>query len=208
MSHLDQLFDQLASLPEAALVAQRLNALLEAEAEKRRQFYELVHEDVNAEFINGDVVFQSPVKKKHWEVCTNLSTFLNYHVLQTKTGIVGTEKVMIRLTRNDYEPDICFFNREKAAAFTPDQLLFPAPDFIVEVTSESTRRNDYGVKFNDYAAHGVTEYWIVDPDAQSIEQYLLENGEYVLQQKLLHRGLLQAMAVAGFEIELERIFGT
>ena len=64
---------------------------------------------------------------------------------------------MVSLTRNDYEPDICFFGVAKAAQLTPDQMRFPVPDLVVEVLSETTQAVDRGVKFDDCAAHGVAE---------------------------------------------------
>lgn len=90
---------------------------------------------------------------------------------------------MVSLTLNDYEPDICYFNAAKAAAFQPDQMRFPAPDFIVEVLSASMEANDRGVKFDDYAAHGVAEYWLIDPDTQTVEQYRLHGDAYELAIK-------------------------
>ena len=70
---------------------------------------------------------------------------------------------MISLTRNDYEPDICYFNKEKSQHFTDDQLLFPAPDLVVEVLSKSTEQTDRTIKFKDYENHNVLEYWIIHP---------------------------------------------
>lgn len=57
-------------------------------------------------------------------------------------------------------------------------MKYPPPDFVVEVLSPSTARNDRGVKFVDYAANGVAEYWIVDPKLESIEQYVLQADRY------------------------------
>lgn len=54
------------------------------------------------------------------------------------------EKATIGLTRNDYEPDICFFTAEKAAQFTEDQMIFPTPDFVVENPLEKHRRQRPG----------------------------------------------------------------
>ena len=90
--------------------------------------------------------------------------------------------------------------------FKPDQLLFPAPDLAVEVLSESTRENDYGVKFEDYAHHGVSEYWIVDPVNQSVEQYFLKDGYFHLFQKLAGSGILKSRTVKGFEMDIQSIF--
>ena len=132
-----------------------------------------------------------------------LSAFVTLHDL----GYVGYEKIMVSLTRNDYEPDICFFGTAKAAQLTPDQMRFPAPDFVVEVLSETTQAVDRGVKFDDYAAHGVVEYWIVDPVTETLEQYRLpENGDvYELVIKAM-TGQVRSVAVPGFEIPVRAIF--
>lgn len=47
------------------------------------------------------------------------------------------------------------------------------PDLMVEILSPSTAKNDMAVKKNLYQREGVTEYWIVDPDARAVEQYRL-----------------------------------
>jgi Uma2 family endonuclease len=58
------------------------------------------------------------------------------------------------------------------------QMRFPAPDFIAEILSPSTEENDRNIKSTDYAAHGVSEYWIIDPAYRIVEQYLLEKNRF------------------------------
>jgi hypothetical protein len=58
-----------------------------------------------------------------------LSVFAGHNKLAKQ----GIEKLMVSLTRNDYEPDVCFWKSERATQFTSEQKLFPAPDFIAEV---------------------------------------------------------------------------
>jgi Uma2 family endonuclease len=86
-------------------------------------------------------------------------------------------------------------------------MRFPAPDLVVEVISESTEQNDRGVKFDDYAAHGVQEYWIVDPDAETLEQYHLAEGEdsYRMVIKAM-TGQVRSFAIPGFEIPVRAVF--
>jgi Uma2 family endonuclease len=119
--------------------------------------------------------------------------------------MVAVEKTMIRLTRNDYEPDICFWRKERTVDFQPKQSAFPAPDFVVEILSDSTRERDYGIKLTDYARHGIQEYWIIDPDLQTIEQYLLRGNEYELIQKL-REGALASEVIAAFTINVREVF--
>lgn len=53
-----------------------------------------------------------------------------------------------------------------------------APNLVIEILSDSTRRYDRLTKFNLYQQAGVQEYWIVDPDAQVVLVHTLEDGQY------------------------------
>jgi Uma2 family endonuclease len=201
------LMEQLLSSPRLPVVVQQLHDLLDDEAQRRAQFIDTVLESEKAEFINGEKIVQSPAKYKHTAVVGNLFNLLNNYARVHALGWVGFEKVMISLTRNDYEPDICFFNAKTAAAFHPDQMRFPAPDFVVEVLSTSTEAIDRGVKFEDYAAHGVSEYWIIDPDTETVEQYRLVGDRYELAIKA-QTGEVRSFAAPGFVIPVRAIFDT
>lgn len=206
MESREVLLDKLKSAPDVLLLIEELQQKIAAEATERQKFYDLVHEDHKAEFINGEIIFHSPVKRQHWRVSANLCALLIPHVNEHQLGEVGVEKAMIRLTRNDYEPDICFFTKEKAKDFTPDQMLFPAPDFVVEITYPSTEKVDREEKFIDYAAHGIPEYWIIDPEKQALEQYALEGRNYELRQKLIRKGSVESLVIKGFEVDLASVF--
>ncbi|MDQ3490032.1 MAG: Uma2 family endonuclease [Acidobacteriota bacterium] len=192
-------------MPNAVLFARKLDAALKAEQKKRQHFYKIIDENRKMEFINGEILFQSPVKLLHNEATGNLFQLLKAYVSTNKLRFVGIEKILVSLTRNDYEPDVCFFGNEKSKSFTPKQMQFPAPDFVVEVVSDSTERTDRETKFQDYAAHGVREYWIVDPDKATVEQYLLQSEEYELLLKAKD-GEIESIAIEGFRIPIRGIF--
>jgi Uma2 family endonuclease len=179
-----------------------------AERTRRNAFREWLDEDKKAEFINGEIIMHSPVKKSHWQVSGHLSVLLNAYVGLRKLGIVAVEKALISLTRNDYEPDLSFFSKNTAATFYADQMVFPAPDFIVEILSKSTAKYDKGIKHKDYAAHGIREYWIIDPDQQTIEQYLLigEDLKYMPARIYHVNDDIKSAVIDGFEIPVLAIF--
>jgi len=199
------LLDKLLHSPRLPIYVQEIQAVLADEAQKRQRFYDQITEQDKAEFINGEIIFHSPVKLRHNLASGHLYRLLSTFVMQHDLGFVGYEKIMISLTRNDYEPDICFFVKARAAAFKPDQMHFPAPDFIVEVLSASTAGADRGVKFDDYAAHGVAEYWLIDPVTETVEQYTLQNQAYELVIKA-QTGQIVSRAVPHFEIPIRAIF--
>jgi len=200
---------QLIHSPKLPFYVREFRSLLEEEQKKRERFYREMREDQKVEFINGKVIMQSPVKLRHSDVSERLFILLSTYVKKHKLGKVGHEKLLITLTRNDYEPDICFFRADRAAAFRPDQMKFPAPDFVVEVLSPSTEAVDREIKFDDYAAHGVAEYWIIDPDRETVEQYILKGSggraTYELSVKV-KAGNIESAAVEGFDIPVRAIF--
>lgn len=199
--HLSAILDS----PAAPVLVSRLQTQLEAERQRRQQFYQDIDDDMKVEFINGEIVVHSPVKKEHTDATGFLYMLLNPFVRLAKLGYVGYEKVLTALTRNDYEPDVVFFGAEKAAQFRKGQWKYPAPDFVVEILSESTEARDRGIKFQDYEAHGVSEYWIIDPEEESVEQYFLHEGCFKLHLKA-QRGLIESRAVKGFQIDIRAIF--
>ena len=197
--------EQTLEMPNAVLFVRKVKAALKAEREKRRHFYEIVEENKKMEFINGEIIFHSPVRLQHNRATKLLCGLLNTFVAKHRLGFVGIEKIMISLTRNDYEPDVCFFGNEKAKKFTSKQAQFPAPDLVVEVLSDSTEKYDRETKFQDYAAHGVSEYWIIDAEKEIVEQYFLENEQYELLLKAKD-GEIESVVLPNFRIPIRAIF--
>ena len=197
--------EQTLEMPDAALFVRKVQSALEAEAVKRRHFYEIVEENKKMEFINGEIIFHSPVRKQHNSATKLLCGLANAFVIKHKLGFVGVEKIMISLTRNDYEPDVCFFANENAQHFTERQLQFPAPDFVVEVLSDSTAKYDREIKFQDYAAHSIGEYWIVDAENKTIKQFVLQNERYELQLKA-RDGHIESKVLSDFKIPIRAVF--
>ncbi len=181
---------------------------IKEETRRRKEFYKWVTEEVKAEFINGEVVVHSPVKKRHWDANTLLSRLLSAYIDLNELGSIGFEKVMISLTRNDYEPDIVFFSSEKVATFNEDQVLFPEPDFIAEILSPKTAKYDRTVKRDDYAMHGIPEYWIIDPVKKRLEQYLLPKESTKYFPPKIHQSgeIVESKVIKGFKINMDAIF--
>lgn len=192
-------------MPHAFLILQKAQEALEKEQELRQHFYENIEENKKMEFINGEIVFQSPVKRRYNDACGNIYKILDFFVVEHDLGWVGIEKVLVSLTRNDYEPDVCFWKKDKAQHFTEDQMQFPTPDLVVEVLSKSTATTDRTTKYDDYEAHGVKEYWLIDTNAKVAEQYILQNKRFELIFKGKN-GIIASVAAKNFEIPVAAIF--
>jgi Uma2 family endonuclease len=202
---MEPVVEQLLQYPQVHLYLEQVQQALHEEQLRRQSFHASLDSYNNAEFINGEIIEKMSNKLEHNQAVRLLFQLISIYVQKNKLGIAGIEKLLVSLTRNDYEPDICFWNSEKAQEFTSQQTLFPAPDFIVEVLSESTETRDRGIKFQDYAAHGVSEYWLIDASKKLVEQYQLINGQYELLTKA-GNGLIKSLSITSFEIPIEAIF--
>ncbi len=201
-----QLIKKLLAHPNAPSLVKKAEAILAEEQKRRQQFYEDITDAEKVEFINGEIIVHSPVMKEHNDATNLLHRVISVFVSKNKLGYVGIEKVMITLERNDYEPDICFFENAKAKHFKKGQSLFPAPDFVAEILSKGTKKNDRGIKFTDYEANEVGEYLLIDPKAETVELYRLnKNKKYELILKS-GEGTLHSKAIKGFTIDIKAIF--
>lgn len=130
------------------------------------------------ELIGGKVVLMSPAATNHNRIAFKIALIFGKYLEGKKCIPFGDgEKVFLSKT-DHFVPDfmvIC--DRDK---IRPDGV-HGAPDLVVEILSPSTASYDRGRKKRVYESCGVPEYWIVSPEAKSVDVYLLENGRYELE---------------------------
>jgi Uma2 family endonuclease len=156
-------------------IRDQITKRLDAEHVRRMEF-RATAEDRRVEFINGEVVDKVPNTFAHQSCLSRLEGIFSMFVKVRRLGFVAREQALTAFPRNDYCPDLCFWKNGRGVGNDPKQFVFPPPDFVAEALSPSTERFDRGVKFADYEAHGVAEYWIIDVDQEVIEQYVLRDG--------------------------------
>lgn len=81
-----------------------------------------------------------------------------------------------------------------------------APDLIIEIPSPSTRRHDRLVKLNLYQQAGVREYWIADPDNESVQVFTLDGSVLKLREDYGREDVAKVSVLDGCFIELSKVF--
>jgi Uma2 family endonuclease len=81
-----------------------------------------------------------------------------------------------------------------------------APDLVIEILSPSTARNDKVVKLNKYQNAGVREYWIVEPDTQTVLICVLDAGGRYIFSSYDDTGRAPVSVLPGCEIDLGAVF--
>jgi hypothetical protein len=77
-------------------------------------------------------------------------------------------------------PDLAGWRRERLIPFPQTAYIETAPDWICEVLSPSTQKIDRTDKLSIYAEFGVGHCWYVDPDARTLEVFVLAGGKWLL----------------------------
>lgn len=208
MSATSDLIKPILASPNFRQLLDEMEAVWAEEQRRRREFYDRITPEHKWEFINGEIVVHSPAKEKHLNCTKYLAELIDLFVRINNLGEVYTEKALIPASRNDYEPDIAFFTTEQTAEFTPDTWRFPPPTIVIEVLSKDSIKRDRETKFKDYALLGIPEYWIIDPETETVEQYRLPEGaeEYVLHTKKEKQDQLSSLVLPDFTIPVAAIF--
>lgn len=128
-----------------------------------------------AELIDGVIYNMTPPNRIHQKLVSKLSQKItNYIDSQQGSCEVYPAPFAVLLNANDetyVEPDISVICDKNKLT---DSGCNGAPDFILEIVSPSSRKMDYNIKNGKYAAAGVREYWIVDPDKERTTIYRFE----------------------------------
>ncbi len=169
-------------------------------------------EDERVEIIEGKAFMMATPSSRHQEICGELFRQLA-NFLEGKRCRVYPAPFGVRLFEREgdrpedvgtmVEPDISVVcDRSKIDR----QGCKGAPDLIIEVLSPSTRRHDRLVKLNLYQRAGVREYWIADPDNESVQVFTLDGGAWKLREDYGREDVAKVNVLEGCFIELDKVF--
>jgi Uma2 family endonuclease len=167
------------------------------------EFLQLPESQTLTELIDGEIVVAPAPEIGH-----QIASARSYDVIKALApgGTVLFSPVDVLLNERDIvQPDILWISPESNCSIERKYLV-GAPDLIVEVLSPSTALRDKGVKFRLYEAHGVHEYWIIDPAAQYVEVWQ-RSGEKFERHGVFGAGESFVSAVLGQKaVEVSEIF--
>lgn len=141
-------------------------------------------DDERWELIDGQVYAMSPAPSfRHQDLALSIAVQLSnqlkgkrckpmiapFDVKLTEADALGNPNIHV------VEPDVLVFcDPEKATA----KGLDGAPDWVLEILSDSTSWKDQTVKLTLYERFGVKEYWVLNPETGLLLVHLLDGGKY------------------------------
>jgi Uma2 family endonuclease len=136
------------------------------------------------ELHDGELLVTAAPGLPHQRLVGNLFVLLRQHVQAHGLGEVFVSPVDCILSDTTVvQPDVVYLESAGSSLASARGIEGP-PTLAVEIVSPSTARIDRGAKLQLYARHGVRHYWIVDPEARSIEAFVLTGGVFAIAGRL------------------------
>lgn len=160
------------------------------------------------ELIDGEHYMTPAPSIKHQRISVNLCTILKNFLKRNKRGVVYTAPCDVILSDLDVvEPDLLFISAARTSIIT-EKNIQGAPDLVIEILSETTRKTDEVIKRKLYERYGVREYWIVDPELEIVKVYRMTEQGYTRVAELNREAgdALVTPLLPSLQISLAEIF--
>lgn len=166
--------------------------------------------ELRLEYINGEIFVLSSPSIQHQRISGKLFILFNKY-FQDKSCQVFYAPFDVHLDKKEFkEPDVvqpdlliaCDIDKT-----TPeDQHYLGTPTLVVEILSPSTRKNDMAYKLNSYMLAGVEEYWLVDPDKETVMIYTFKDRD-IIEFKVYHTGQqIKSLTFTDLKVKVTEVF--
>jgi Uma2 family endonuclease len=164
-------------------------------------------DDKRYELVEGELLVTRAPGLPHQDVLRNLILLIGPYLNRTPVGQIYPTPGVIFDDYNSVIPDLVFLTneqRERAGSH-----IHEAPELAVEIVSpgRENARRDRVVKLQVYSKFKVKEYWVVDPEARTVEVYRLTDDVLALAATLTDDDELTSSVLPGFGCKVSEIFG-
>ncbi|HSD11333.1 MAG TPA: Uma2 family endonuclease [Candidatus Binatia bacterium] len=158
------------------------------------------------EILDGELYMTPSPLIRHQAVSRNLQRILDHHILENELGELFDAPVDLILARTTITvPDLVFVRGDRKSIIT-EKAIEGAPDVVVEIVSPSSRKQDLVIKARLYSRYRVREYWIVDPDARTLDVLELRGRAYHRAARFAGAVKARSKMFPGLEIDLGKVW--
>ncbi len=165
-------------------------------------------DDDHRELVDGELVEIEVPNGPHEFIVARLCYFLTAWAENGHGGRTYASGYKVRVSdRRGVMPDVQFYRGGNTAPATQDAgLVSGRADLVVEIISPSSHRYDRVTKLRWYASLGVPEYWIIDPEARTLEQLVLHGEGYTIAASCADDELFAPTTFDGLSVPLARLW--
>ena len=168
--------------------------------------YLLLPDDKRYEIVEGELLVVPAPCLNHQRILRKLGAAISIYAERKRIGEVFYPPCDVVLSmENVVQPDLLLVANERIGILTAANVQGP-PDLAVEILSDATKQRDLNLKRKLYARYGAREYWIVDPDAETIEVLLWSESGYASAGVYAGTDRLSSPLLPELNIPLSEIF--
>ncbi len=172
------------------------------------EYLKLPDDGKHYEIIDGELLVNPAPIPTHQRIVGRIWFALYRHFVAHGGGEVLSSPLDVVFDEdNMLEPDLVVITTA-SAGIVGEKNLRGAPDLVVEVLSPSTRRRDEIQKRKIYDENGVAEYWIVDPELETVKIHRRVDAAFqrVAEISTETGGTITTPILAGFALDIHDVF--
>jgi Uma2 family endonuclease len=157
------------------------------------------------EYSHGQLEVLEMPTQAHQLIVIVLFKLLERFVDEQELGLVLLAPLRIQLWPGKFrEPDIVFMLHEHRDR--RGEQFWLGADLVVEVVSPESRRRDSERKKREYAQAAIPEYWLVDPEQQTVTVFTLVKSDYVIHGVFRPGEQATSRLLPGFQASVATLF--
>ena len=160
------------------------------------------------ELIDGEHYLTPAPNTKHQTISLRLTVLIGSWLEGNPIGRLFHAPFDVVFSMFDVvEPDLLYLSNARAAEALTPQHVRGVPELVMEIGSPSTRKRDETIKRRLYERAGVSEYWVVDPDLDTVRVYRREGETFarVVELSADAGDVLTTPLLPGLQIQLQRV---
>jgi Uma2 family endonuclease len=172
-------------------------------------FVQFPDDGMRHELIDGEHYVTPSPNTKHQTLSINLTVLIGSWLERNPIGQLFHAPFDVVFSNFDVvEPDLLYLSNARAADALTPQHVRGVPELVIEIASPGTRKRDETVKRRLYERAGVSEYWVVDPEIDTVRVYRLEGEAFarVIELAADAGDIVTSALLPGLEIPLSRVF--
>jgi Uma2 family endonuclease len=180
-----------------------------APAKRQYTYDELVAEmpetNLPCELWDGELIMSPAPSYFHQKIMLRFYRRLDDWVREHKLGEVITSPVdMVLSPHRVTQPDVAYISRDRLKIIST--TINGPVDLAAEIISLGNRNRDRIEKRDLYEQYGIKEYWLIDPEAQTVEVLHLESGRYQLFMRCTPGETAASKLLPGFDVSVTPLF--
>ncbi|NHC36905.1 Uma2 family endonuclease [Scytonema millei] len=155
------------------------------------------------ELIDGQIILMAAQRPPHAAVSDNIEKY--FRVLFEGVAAVRSQKPIVLSDRTEPEPDLALARIDARNYY--DRHPLPSDLFLIVEVSDTTLMFDTNQKLAAYARSGLSDYWVVDVNAQVVRVFRRpQNSEYLQQFSVEPGDTLTVLVFPEIQIEIGNFF--